>query len=160
MDSLLALLNVDGVHNFLASLLGDLASVFLGVLVALLLLLVMRLMATSTGLSRTLVVTSVTISPMTIGFMVSVDNLRLTSNNVRIVVNLFMFFLTVGNYNILALFNISNIYNDIIIHMTFLMMLLLGNLVTLVIFLVMTMRTIVISMTKPRISSTIHKSDR
>merc|ERR1711970_794836 len=153
MDSLLTLLNVDGVQNFLASLLGDLASVFLGVLVALLLLLVMTLMASSTGLCSTLVIT-----PMTIGFMVSVNNLRLSTNNVRIVVNLFMFFLTMSDYNILALFNISNIYNDIIIHMTFLMMLLLGNLVTLVIFLVMTMRTIVISMTKPRISSTIHKS--
>merc|ERR1711970_911695 len=153
MDSLLTLLNVDGVQNFLASLLGDLASVFLGVLVALLLLLVMTLMASSTGLCSTLVITS-----MTIGFMVSVNNLRLSTNNVRIVVNLFMFFLTMSDYNILALFNISNIYNDIIIHMTFLMMLLLGNLVALVIFLVMTMRTIVISMTKPRISSTIHKS--
>merc|ERR1712072_707490 len=72
MDSLLTLLNVDGVHNFLASLLGDLASVLLGVLVALLLLLVMTLMASSPGLSSTLVVTSVTISPVTIGFMVSV----------------------------------------------------------------------------------------
>merc|ERR1712215_400491 len=158
VDSLLALLNIDGVHNFLASLLGDLASIFLGVLVALLLLFVMTLMASSTGLSRTLVVTSMTISPMTIGFMVSIDNLRLSTDNVRIVIDLFMFFLTMSNYNILALFNICNIYNDIIIHMTFLMMLLLGNLVALVIFLVMTMRTIVISMAKPRISSTIHKS--
>merc|ERR1719153_1943221 len=158
MDSLLTLLNVDGVQNFLASLLGDLASVFLGVLVALLLLLVMTLMSSSPGLGSTLVVTSMTISPMTIGFMVSVNNLRLSTNNVRIVIDLFMFFLAVGNYNILALFNIGYIYNNIIIHMTFLMMLLLGNLVALVIFLVMTMRTIVISMTKPRISSTIHKS--
>merc|ERR1719260_248277 len=106
MDSLLTLLNVDGVHNFLASLLGNLASVFLGVLVALLLLLVMTLMSSSTGLSSTLVVTSMTISPMTIGFMVSVNNLRLSTNNVRIVIDLFMFFLAVGDYNILALFNI------------------------------------------------------
>merc|ERR1719153_99721 len=43
VNSLLTLLNIDGVHYFLASLLGDLASVFLGVLVALLLLLVMTL---------------------------------------------------------------------------------------------------------------------
>jgi len=38
VDSLLTLFNIDGVHNLLASLLGDLASVLLGVLVALLLL--------------------------------------------------------------------------------------------------------------------------
>merc|ERR1711970_1057760 len=46
VDSLLALLNIDGVYNFLASLLGDLASVFLWVLVALLLFLVMTLGST------------------------------------------------------------------------------------------------------------------
>merc|ERR1719153_334941 len=46
MDSLFTFLNVDGVHNFLASLLGDLASVFLRVLVALLFLLVMTMRTT------------------------------------------------------------------------------------------------------------------
>merc|ERR1719153_2260221 len=152
VDSLLALLNIDGVHNFLAS--------FLGVFMALLLLLVMTLMASSTWLSRTLVVTSMTISSVAIGFMVSIDNLRLSSDNVRIVIDLFMFFLTVSNYNILALLNIGNIYNNIIIHMTFLMFLLFRDLVAVVVFLVMTMRTIVISMAIPRIGSTIHKSGR
>merc|ERR1711970_116606 len=50
VDSLLALLNIDGVYNFLASLLWDLASVFLGVLVALLLLLVMTLRSTGVNI--------------------------------------------------------------------------------------------------------------
>merc|ERR1711970_902551 len=135
VDSLLTLLNIDGVHNFLASLLGDLASVFLGVLMALLLLLVMTLMSSSTGLSSTLVVTSMTISSVAIGFMMSVDNLRLSSNNVRIVIDLFMFFLTMGDYNILALLNIGNIYNNIIINITFLMFLLFGFLVALMFLL-------------------------
>merc|ERR1712106_949266 len=46
VDDLLTLLNVDGVHNLLASCLGDLARVLMGMLVALLLLLVFTLRAT------------------------------------------------------------------------------------------------------------------
>ena len=43
VDDLLTLLNVDGVNNLLASCLGDLARVLMGMLVALLLLLVFTL---------------------------------------------------------------------------------------------------------------------
>merc|ERR1711877_105836 len=90
VDSLLALLNIDGVHNFLASLLGDLASVFLGVLVALLLLLVFTVRTTGvsmvTRIGRTLVVIT------SIVFMMSINNCRLSFNNVRVVVDLFMLF--------------------------------------------------------------------
>ena len=50
VDSLFTLFNKDGVHNFLASLLGDLASVFLGVLVALLLLLVFTVRTTGVSM--------------------------------------------------------------------------------------------------------------
>merc|ERR1719228_2485188 len=105
----------------------------------------MTLMSSSTGLSGTLVVTSMTISSMAIVFMVSINNLRLSSNNVRIVIDLLVFFLTMSNYNILALLNIGNINNNIIINITFLMFLLFRDLVAVVFLLVMTMRTIVIS---------------
>ena len=46
VDDLLTLLNVDGVNNLLASCLGDLARVLMGMLVALLLLLVFTLRTT------------------------------------------------------------------------------------------------------------------
>ena len=46
VDDFLTLLNVDGVNNLLASCLGDLARVLMGMLVALLLLLVFTLRTT------------------------------------------------------------------------------------------------------------------
>merc|ERR1711942_326028 len=46
VDNLLALLNINGVNNLLASCLGDLARVLMGMLVALLLLLVFTLRTT------------------------------------------------------------------------------------------------------------------
>merc|ERR1719430_3126975 len=46
VDDLLALLDVDGVNNLLASCFGDLARVFMGMLMALLLLLVLTLRTT------------------------------------------------------------------------------------------------------------------
>merc|ERR1711942_534189 len=83
MDPFLTGLYVDGVHNVLASLLGDLANVFLGVLVALLLLLVFTVRTTGvsmvTRISGTLVVIA------SIGFMMSINNFRLSFNNVRVV---------------------------------------------------------------------------
>merc|ERR1712215_113006 len=126
------------------------------VLVALLLLLVMTLRSTGVNFFSRLCCTLVVISAIV--FMLSINNLRFSFNNMRIVVHLFMFFLTMSNYNILALLNIGNIYNNVIINITFLMFLLFGFLVALMFLLVMTMRTIVISMAIPRIGSTIHKS--
>merc|ERR1719228_3230547 len=99
VDSLLTLFNIDGVNNFLASLLGDLASVFLGVLVGLLLLLVFTVRTTRvsvvTRISGTLVVIT------SIGFMMSINNFRLSFNNVRVVVDLFMLLITMCDDNIL-----------------------------------------------------------
>merc|ERR1711862_387413 len=150
MDPFLTGLYVDGVHNVLASLLGDLASVFLGVLVALLLLLVLTVRTTGVSLVSSLTLDIVTIS-ITISLLMSINNLRLSFDNVRVVVDLFM------------LLNFSYVYNDIIVNIAFFMILLLRCLVTLVILLIMTMRTIMISMAKmmtTRVSGTVDKRGR
>merc|ERR1712001_10806 len=89
MDPLLTGLYVDGVHDVLASLLGDLTSVFLGVLVALLLLLVLTVRTTGVSLVSSLTLDIVSIS-ITISLLVSINNLRLSFDNVRVVVDLFM----------------------------------------------------------------------
>merc|ERR1719430_2863312 len=68
----------------------------------------------------------------------------LVANNVRVVINLLMFFLTVSDDNILTLLNLSHINNNIILNMALLMMLLFGCLVALVILLVLAMRTTVV----------------
>ena len=161
MDSLLTLLNIDGVHDLLASLLGDLASVLLGVLVALLLLLVFTVRTTGvsvvTRISGTLVVIT------SIVFMMSINNFRLSFNNVRVVVDLFMLLITMCDDNILTLLNIGYIYNNIIVNIALLMLLLLGLLVALVLLLVMAVRTIMVSMAKvmaTRVGSTEDKRCR
>jgi len=181
IDPLLALLDIDGVHNLLAGLLRDLASVLVGVLVALLLLLVMT--AGSTGisllsrLSRTLVVPSMTsitsmtfmtsmtsmtfmtsMISMTIVLMVNINNLRVSSNNVRIVVDLLMLFLAVSDYKIFALLSVSDIHHNIIVNIALFVVLLFGDLVALVVLLVMAVRTTVVSMAISGISSAVHKS--
>merc|ERR1719320_1483492 len=127
VDSLLTLFNIDCVHNLLASLLGNLAGVLLGVLVALLLLLVFTVRTTGvamvTRISGTLVVITL------IGFMMSINSFRLSFDNVRVVVDLFMLLITMGDDNILTLLNIGYIYNNIIVNIAFFMFLLLGFLV-------------------------------
>merc|ERR1719312_1840545 len=162
MDPFLTGLYVDGVNNVLASLLRDLASVFLGVLVALLLLLVLTVRTTGVSLVSSLTLDIVTIS-ITISLLMSINNLRLSFDNVRVVVDLFMLLGTMCNDNILTLLNFSYIYNDIIVNIAFFMILLLRSLVTLVILLIMTMRTIMISMAKmmtTRVSCTVDKRGR
>merc|ERR1719290_488121 len=112
-------------------------------------------MSVVTRISGTLVVIT------SIGFMMSINNFRLSFNNVRVVVDLFMLLITMCDDNILTLLNIGYIYNNIIVNIAFFMFLLLGFLVALVILLVMAMRTIMISMTEvmsTRISSTIGNS--
>merc|ERR1711862_543271 len=79
--------------------------------------------------------------------MMSINNFRLSFDNVRVVVDLFMLLITMCDDNI---FNI-----------TFFMFLLLGCLVALVVFLVMAVRTIMVSMAKvmtTRVSSPIGNS--
>ena len=178
IDPLLTLLDIDGVHNLLAGLLRDLASVLVGVLVALLLLLVMTTGSTGISLlsrlSRTLVVPSMTsitsvtsmtfmtfmtsLTSMTIVLMVNINNLRVSSNNVRIVVDLLMLFLAVSDYKIFALLSVSDIHHNIIVNIALLVVLLFGDFVALVVLLVMAVRTTVVSMAISRISSAVHKS--
>merc|ERR1719250_512422 len=72
-----------------------------------------------------------------------------------------MLLIKICEYVVLTLLNIGNIYNDIIVNITFFMFLLLGCLVALVALLVMAVRTIMVSMAKvmtTRVSSTIGNS--
>merc|ERR1719153_1885938 len=117
MDNFLTLLNVDCINNFLASCLGDLARVFMRMLVTLLFLLVLTLRTSvmmSSRLSRTLVIIIMTI----------------------------VIFMIFSSCNILTLLNVGYIYNNFIINITFLMFLFFGDLMALLVLLVMTMRTL------------------
>merc|ERR1719369_2064276 len=154
MDPFLTGLYVDGVHDVLASLLGD--------LVALLLLLVLTVRTTGVYLVSCLTLDIVSIS-ITISLLMSINNLRLSFNNVRVVVDLFMLLSTMCDDNILTLLNFSYVNNDIVVNIAFFMILLFRSLVTLVILLIMTMRTIMISMAKmmtTRVSGTVNKRGR
>ena len=92
--------------------------------------------------------------------MVMIHNLGVMANNMRVVVHLLMFFFAMCDYNILALFNVGDINNNIVLNMAFLMMLLLGSLVALMILLVMTMRTTVVThMARLCLSVTLHRRD-
>merc|ERR1719228_2012395 len=74
-------------------------------LVTLHLLLVMTLMLMA-RFSCTFVISSVPI----VTTVVLPNNLRVMSHNVGVVVDLFMFFLTMSDYNVLTFFNFSNIH--------------------------------------------------
>ena len=109
--------------------------------------------------SSTLVVSIMTI----VTFMVNINNLRVVSNDTGAEVDLLVFFLTVGSYDILALLKVGDIYNDIILNITFLVFFFLWFLLALFLILVVTMRTTVVMMANMtldqlRISSAIHKS--
>merc|ERR1712029_705360 len=156
MDDLFALLNEDGVNNLLASGLGDLARVLMGMLVALLLLFVLTLRSSVVtfvaSLSSTLVIV--------IG-MVLVNNSGVMSNNTRMMVAGLLFLMAVGSCDILTLLNIGDINNYFIIDKAFFMLLFLGDFVTLLVFLVITVRTIMllvldVSIVLTRIGSTVH----
>ena len=125
----LALLNVGRVDYLLALL----VLLFLRDLVTLLVLLVMTLWAMgvsmmgSLSISFTLVVAVMTIRAMML-------NMRVMTNNMRAVVNLSVFLLTVSVGNILTLLNVGGVYNML----TLIMFSMLGDLVALVVLLVMT----------------------
>merc|ERR1719320_103814 len=135
-------------------------------LVALLLLLVFTLRTTVvsifSSISWPLVVTIMTI----VISMVLINNPGVVSNNTRMVITRLLFFMAIGLGHILTLLNISNIYNNFIINITFFMFLFLWYLMALLILLVMTMRTIMLlilnmsMVTLARISCTRHKSNR
>merc|ERR1712168_1630116 len=88
------------------------------------------------------------------------------SNNTRMVITRLLFFMAIGLGHILTLINISNIYNNFIINITFFMFLFLWYLMALLVLLVMTMRAIMLlvlnmsMVTMSRISCTRHKSNR
>merc|ERR1712072_506150 len=116
-------------------------------LVALLLPLVLTVRTAGVSLVSS-ISSTLDIVSMTIGFMMSINNLGLSLDNVRVVVDLFMLLSAMSDDNILTLLNISNIYYYVIVNKTFFMILLLWSFVTLVILLIMAMRTIMVSMTK------------
>merc|ERR1712215_506435 len=108
-------------------------------LVALLLLFVLTLRSSVvtfvTSLSSTLVIV--------IG-MVFINNPGVMSNNTRMMIARLLFLMAVGSCDILTLFNIGDINNYFIINKAFFMLLLFWDFVTLLVFLVMTMRTIML----------------
>merc|ERR1712098_967886 len=104
VDDLFTLLNEDGVNNLLASGLGDLARVLMGMLVALLLLFVLTLRSSVVtfvaSLSSTLVIV--------IG-MVLVNNSGVMSNNTRMKIAGLLFLMAVGPCDILTPLNMGDI---------------------------------------------------
>ena len=81
-------------------------------------------------------------------------NMRVMSNNMRAVMNLSVFLLTVSVGNILTLLNIGGVYDML----TLIMFLMLRCLVALVVLLVITMRTTGVTM-MGRISFTLYRSN-
>merc|ERR1719147_707172 len=129
-------------------------------LVALLFLFVLTLRSSVVtfvaGLSSTLMIV--------IG-MVLVNNSGVMSNNTRMKIAGLLFLMAVGSCDILTLLDISDINNYFIIDKAFFMFLFFRNFVTLLVFLVMTMRTIMllildVSVVLTRLGSTIYKGGR
>merc|ERR1719342_1914001 len=129
-------------------------------LVALLLLFILTLragvVAFVASLSSTLVI---------VISMVFINNSGVMSNNTRMMIAGLLFLMAVGSCDILTLFNIGDINNYFIINKAFFMFLFFGDFVTLLVFLVMTMRTIMllilnVTIVLPRLGSTIYKGGR
>merc|ERR1719419_779608 len=129
-------------------------------LVALLLLFVLTLRSSIvtfvTSLSRTLVIV--------IG-MVFIDNSGVMSNNTRMKIAGLLFLMTIRSCDVLTFLNVSDVNNYFIINKAFFMFLFFGDFVTLLVFLVMTMRTIMllildVTIVLPRLGSTIYKGGR
>merc|ERR1719419_2117842 len=129
-------------------------------LVALLLLFVLTLRAGVVtfvaSLSSTLVIV--------IG-MVFIDNSGVMSNNTRMKIAGLLFLMTIGSCDILTFLNVSDVNNYFIINKAFFMFLFFGDFVTLLVFLVMTVRTIMllvldVTIVLTRLGSTVHKGGR
>merc|ERR1719309_1929145 len=108
-------------------------------LVALLLLFVLALRSSVVTL-----VASLSSTLMIVISMILVNNPGVMSNNTRMKIAGLLFLMAVGSCDILAFLNISDINNYFIINKAFFMLLFLGYFVTLLVFLVMTMRTVVL----------------
>merc|ERR1711862_963205 len=130
-------------------------------LVALLLLLVFTLRTTVVS-----IFSSISGPLVVVISMVFINNPGVMSNNTRMVITRLLFFMAVGLGHILTLLNISNIYNNFIINITFFIFLFFWYLMTLLVLLVMTMRAIMLlvlnmsMVTVTRIGSTRCKSNR
>merc|ERR1719244_2062603 len=127
-------------------------------LVALLLLFVLALRS-----SVVTFVASLSSTLMIVIGMVFVNNSGVMSNNTRMVIAGLLFLMAVGSCDILTLLNIGDINDYFIIDKAFFMLLFLGDFVTLLVFLVMTMRTIMLLVLDMTIvltwpGSTIHKA--
>ena len=96
----------------------------------------------ASSLSSTLVVPTIAMA-----FMVNINNLGVMSNNMGAVVNLLVFLLTMSGDNVFTFLNVGDIYDNVILNMTLIMLRLLGDLVALMVLLVMTMRTTGVAMT-------------
>merc|ERR1719369_729234 len=129
-------------------------------LVALLLLFVLTLRS-----SVVTFVVSLSSSLVIVIGMVFINNSGVMSNNTRMKIGGFLFLMAVGSCDILALLNIGDVNNYFIIDKAFFMFLLLWDFVTLLVFLVMTMRTIMLlildmSVVLTRLGSTVYKCGR
>merc|ERR1719481_2457780 len=97
--------------------------------------------------------------------MVLVNNSGVMSNNTRMKIAGLLFLMAVGSCDILTLLNIGDINNYFIINKAFFMFLFFGDFMTLLIFLVMTMGTIMllvlnVSVILAGFGSTIYEGDR
>merc|ERR1719244_612432 len=97
--------------------------------------------------------------------VVLINNSGVMSNNTRMMIAGLLFLMAVGSCDILTLLNIGDINNYFIINKAFFMFLLLGDFVTLLVFLVMTMRTIMllvldVTIVLTRLGSTVHNCGR
>merc|ERR1719431_1595918 len=130
-------------------------------LVALLLLLVFTLRTTVVS-----IFSSISCPLVVVISMVFINNPGVMSNDTRMVITRLLFLMAIGLGHRLTLLNISNIYNNFIINITFFMFLFFWYLMTLLVLLVMTVRTIMLlilnmsMVTLARIGCTRHKSNR
>jgi len=130
MDDILTLFNVGGVNDGLALLSWDLSLILLGNLVALVINMVLAV-----GSRRVTLVTSFSISLSISTGVTSMNLLRIMTNNLGAVVNLGVLFLTVSGDNLLTLFNVGGVNNDVIFLMTLLAVLLFWSLVALLLYI-------------------------
>jgi len=128
MDDILTLFNVGGVNNGLALLSWNLSLILLGNLVALVINMVLAV-----GSRRVTLVTSLSLS-ISAG-VTSMNLLRIMTNNLGAVVDLGVLFLTVSGDNLLTLFNVGGVNNDVIFLMTLLTVLLFWSLVALLLYI-------------------------
>jgi len=143
MDDILTLFNVGGVNDGLALLSWDLSLILLGNLVALVINMVLAV-----GSRRVTLVTSLSLSIST--GVTSMNLLRIMTNNLGAVVNLGVLFLTVSGDNLLTLFNVGGVNNDVIFLMTFLSLVLDWLLVALLVWLAEALEVVVTSVSWDR----------